>query len=78
MTVRAANSQEAVFQAAALEIVFELALHMCRQRAFARRQVFHERRVVSFNQLLQKRLRGPMPSILARPRSPSTGVRAGQ
>ena len=51
---------------------------MRRQRPLTRRQVFHERRVVSFNQLIQKRLRGPMPSILARPRSPSTGVRAGQ
>ena len=77
MTVRAANSQEAVFEAATLQIVFELALHMRRQRPLTRRQVFYERRVVLFSKLIQKRLLGPVTGILARTRSPGDGVRAG-
>ena len=77
MTVRAANSQEAVLQPAALEIVFELALHMYRQRPLARRQVRYERRVVGFNQLIQARLLGPVTRIFACTRGPSAGVLAG-
>ena len=78
MTVRAADAQKAVLQPAALQIVFELALHVRRQCALTRRQMFHERRVVLFNELIQECLLGPVPSILARPRSPSTDVLAGQ
>ena len=76
MTVRAANSQKAVLQTAALQIVLELALHMRRQRPLTRRQVCHERWVVLFNELIQECLLGPVPGILARTRSPSTGVLA--
>ena len=78
MTVRAANSQEAVLQPAALQIVFELALHMRWQRPLTRRQVRYERRVVLFNELLQERLRGPVTRSFARTRGPSAGVLAGQ
>ena len=78
MTVGAADAQAAVLQPAALQIVFERALHMRRQRALTRRQMRYERRVVGFNQLLQKRLLGPVPGILARTRSPSTGLLAGR
>ena len=76
MTVRAADSQEAVFQAPALEISLELALHMRRQAALTRRQVFHERRVVGFNQLIQERLLVPVAGMLARTHSPGDGVLA--
>ena len=62
----------------ALEIVFELALHMRRQHAFARRQVFDERRIVGFNPLIQERLLGAVTDILARTRSPGDDVRACQ
>ena len=76
MTVRAADSQKAVLQPAALEIGFELALHMHRQRPLARRQVRYERRVVLFNELIQECLLGPVPGIFPRTRCPSTGVLA--
>ena len=76
MTVGAADSQEAMLQPATLQIVFELALHMCRQRALTRREVFYERRVVGVNQLIQQCLLGSVTGILARTRSPSDGVLA--
>ena len=63
--VTAADSQEAVLQAAALQIVLKLALHMRRQAALTRRQVCHERRVVGFNQLIQERLLGPVTVALS-------------
>ena len=78
MAVRAANSQKAVLQPPALQIVFELALHMHRQRPLARRQVRYERRVVGFNQLIQEGLLGPVTRLFARTRGPSAGVLAGQ
>ena len=78
MTVRAADAQKAVLQTAALQIVFELALHMYRQRPLARRQMRYERWVVLFNELLQERLRGPVTRSFARTRGPSAGVLAGQ
>ena len=78
MTVRTADSQEAVFQAAALQIIFEFTLHVRRQRPLTRCQVFDERRVVGFDQLIQERLLRPVPDVLARTRSPSAGVLAGQ
>ena len=76
--VRAANAQKAVLQATALEIVFELGLHMYRQRPLTRRQMRYERRVVLFNELIQERLLGPVTRIFARTRGPSAGVLAGQ
>ena len=60
-----------MLQAAALQIVFELALHMGRQCPLTRCQMFDERRVGGFNQLIQERLLGPVLGILARTRSPS-------
>ena len=78
MTVRAANSQEAVLQPAALQIVFELALYVRRQRPLTRRQMRYERWIVGFNQLLQECLLGPVTRIFARTRGPSAGVLAGQ
>ena len=68
MTVRAANAQEAVFQATAFQIGFELALHMQRQGPLTRRQMRYERRVVRFNQLIQERLLGPVTRLFARTR----------
>ena len=76
MTVCTADSQKAVLQPAALEIGFELALYVRRQRPLTRRQMRYERRVVLFNELLQERLRGPVTRSFARTRSPS--VLAGQ
>ena len=76
MTVCTADSQEAVLQTAALEIVFKLALHMRRQCPTTRRQMLYERRVVGFNQLIQERPLWPVTSIFTRTRSPSTGVLA--
>ena len=70
MTVRAANAQEAVLQPAALQIAFELALHMRWQRPLTRRQMLYERRVVGFNQLIQECLLGPVTRLFARTRSP--------
>ncbi|MBI2802688.1 MAG: hypothetical protein HYX63_20820 [Gammaproteobacteria bacterium] len=76
MTVHAAHSQEAVLQTAERQIVFELALHMRRQRPLTRRQVFYESWVVLLNELIQERLVGTVTGILARTRSPSDGVLA--
>ena len=67
-----------MLQAAALQVVCELALHMHRQCPLTRRQVFHERRAVVFNQLIQERLFGTVTSICARMRWSSDGVLAGQ
>ena len=80
VTVGAADAQEAVLQPAALQIVFEFALHMRRQRALTRRQMRYERRVVGFNQLIQQRLLGAVASIFprTRTRTPGDGVLAGQ
>ena len=50
VTVGAANSKEAVLQPAALPSVFKLTLHMPRKRPLTRRQGFHKRRVVVFNE----------------------------
>ena len=66
-----------MLQAAALQIVCELALHMRRQGLLTRRQVFYERRVVLFNELIQERLLRPVTRIFARTRGPSAGVLAG-
>ena len=78
VTVRAADAQKAVLQATALQIVFELALHMHRQRPLTRRQMRYERRIVLFNELIQERLLGPVTRIFARTRSSSDGVLACQ
>jgi acyl-CoA synthetase (AMP-forming)/AMP-acid ligase II len=42
------------------------------------RQVFHERWVILFNELIQERPLRPVPNILAPMRSPSAGILAGQ
>ena len=78
MTVHTADSQKAVLQPAALQIVFKLALHMRRQRPLTRRQVRYERRVVGFDQLIQERLLRPVTRIFARTCGPSDGILAGQ
>ncbi len=78
MTVCTADSQEAVLQTAAIEIVFELALHMRRQCPITRRQMLYERRVVGFNQSIQERPLRPVTSLFTRTRSPNDGVLAGQ
>ena len=50
---------------------------MHRQGPLTRRQVFYERRVVVFNELIQERLLRPVTRIFARTRGPSAGVLAG-
>jgi hypothetical protein len=67
-----------MLEAAALQIVCELALHMRWQCPLTRRQVRYKRWVVLLNELIQERLLGPVTRIFARTRGPSDGVLAGQ
>ena len=59
----AAHAQNAMFQAAAAQVVLEFLLHVVRQGALRLGHAGEERRVVLFDDLVEERVLGPVALV---------------
>jgi hypothetical protein len=76
VTRLATHPQETILEPPALQVLFELPLHMPRQRTPGGAELRNKVRVVALDEKIQKTLSGPVAVLNRQPRGPSIVVSA--